>query len=211
MALSSASPSHTHPTFRPPDPYYKDPKSNTAYYTTILTEARRVAARGPAGDASPLPIYAYTIMEYEDTSCPPWCPLPSPQEYQFLNASDFEAEVRSLLHPPLAAPPPPSHTAPSSTLPAFLIWQFHTSAKFGLAGLVLFGGAADGYSVDRCLTVRKHMNSTFLPGIKAIADERLSCAASRCAGHGRCVDIAGVDPHCACMGGWHGADCSTPS
>ena len=171
---------------------YPDHASNVVYVSNILTEARRVAdrhttdvSRGVAAPPpSPTPIYVYTMVEYEDSSCPPFCPLPPPpqQEKRFLSAEDFET-------------------------------QFDLPAKFGAAGLVLYGGSADGYTAARCATMRNYTRATLLPRLRAIVSERRACADANCSGHGRCVD-GDADPdaggvlRCACAEGWWGEDCS---
>ena len=45
-------------------------------------------------------------------------------------------------------------------------------SAFGLAGLILYGGSADGNSAERCTQVRDYMSSTFLPAIEAIVRQR---------------------------------------
>jgi hypothetical protein len=50
----------------------------------------------------------------------------------------------------------------------------HSASEFGLAGLILYGGSADGKSPERCAEVRDYMTSTFLPAIEAIVRERNS-------------------------------------
>jgi hypothetical protein len=48
----------------------------------------------------------------------------------------------------------------------------HSASTFNLAGLILYGGSADGSSPARCSTVRDYMTTTFLPAIAAIVQER---------------------------------------
>ena len=48
----------------------------------------------------------------------------------------------------------------------------HSVSAFALAGLILYGGSADGANPERCTKVREYMTSTFLPAIEAIVRQR---------------------------------------
>jgi hypothetical protein len=106
----------------------------------------------------------------------------------------------------------PRPKVPESTFlsPPDFLAEFELSAQFGLAGLILYGGSADGYSKARCDVVRAYMHGTFLPQVAAVVAERNVCAAAHCSGRGTCIDHPGAaPPYCACIKGWSGADCST--
>eukprot|EP01050_Picozoa_sp_SAG11_P010479 SAG11_NODE_1050_length_6025_cov_5.835974_3_plen_222_part_00 len=68
-----------------------------------------------------------------------------------------------------------NHTAPEMTFldaDSFQLEFNHSSSTFDLAGLILYGGSADGSSPERCTEVREYMTSTFLPAIEAIVGRR---------------------------------------
>jgi hyaluronoglucosaminidase len=83
--------------------------------------------------------------------------------------------------------------------------EYKLPGRYGVAGLILYGGSDDGKDAGRCAAVRAAM-ATFLPAVQNITRERNRCAATHCGGHGLCVDYGPM--RCACMGGWRGPACA---
>ena len=62
------------------------------------------------------------------------------------------------------------------------------AASAGFSGAAMWDSSFNFRSRDDCLDIQKYLEKTLGPYIRSFTDDVKRCAASRCNGHGRCVD-----------------------
>eukprot|EP01052_Picozoa_sp_SAG31_P034259 SAG31_NODE_3979_length_3700_cov_8.705915_2_plen_445_part_00 len=84
-------------------------------------------------------------------------------------------------------------------------------AKFGAAGVVIWGSWRDGQSLAECAALAHYVRDTFGPTARKVVGERQACAFANCSGNGRCAELATSSSplsQCSCYVGWSGPACS---